>query len=445
LRLRLKLEHNSTTERYNIGRFRISLTGAPKDVVGLPIPVRLAMEVPVEQRRPEHKRLLKEEFNKVDRERIPIAGRVTELKQLLQQLKSAITTTLVMRERAEPRETYEHVRGDFLRPGAAVEPGVPDVLPKIRSSSGRPNRLDFARWLVDPENPLTARVTVNRLWQQYFGQGLVLTENDFGKQGSPPTHAELLDWLATEFVTRCWSLKAMHRLIVTSATYRQSSHARADLAESDPDNKLLGRQARLRLEAEAIRDVALAASGLLWPELGGPGSYPPQPAGVYRFTQVVKYWTESQGPDRYRRGLYTYFWRSSPYPFLSTFDAPDANVTCTRRVRSNTPLQALTLANDRAFVELAQGLAARILHEAGSQDSERLNYAFRLCLARPPESSELAALDRFLQDQRRRFSLAPDQAEAVASKDVPSPAIEAAAWTQLARVLINLDEFMTRE
>lgn len=239
----------------------------------------------------------------------------------------------------------------------------------------------------------------------------------------------------------------MHRLIVCSATYRQSSHFRPDLMEVDATNKLLARQARLRLEAEAIRDVALAASGLLSFEIGGPGTYPPQPEGVYRFTQVVKYWKEGQGPDRYRRGLYTYFWRSSPYPFLSTFDAPDANVACTRRIRSNTPLQALTLANDRAFIEITQGLAARVLHESPPSDPERLRFAFRLCLARSPQDIEIQRMAGYLETQRTRFEQAPEEAESVAPKNRPdsTDVVEAAAWTAVARVLINLDEFITRE
>ena len=267
---------------------------------------------------------------------------------------------------------------------------------------------------------------MNRLWQAYFGQGIVATENDFGTQGAPPTHPELLDWLSSEFVRRGWSLKAMQRLVVTSSTYRQSSRARPELRDVDPYNKLLGRQTRLRLEAETIRDVALASSGLLCREIGGPGVYPPQPQGVFRFTQTAKYWKESQGPDRYRRGMYTYFWRSSPYPLLTTFDAPDATLACTRRMRSNTPLQALTLANDPAFFEMAQGLAARVLREAPPSDNERIRHAFRICLARLPEERESRRLTELLVKQRRFFA-------------------EGAAWTAVARVLLNLDEFITRE
>src|SRR5687768_10733571 len=308
---------------------------------------------------------------------------------------------MIMRERPKPRDTFVQIRGDFLRPGAEVQPAVLGVLPSLPEDVKNPTRLDLARWLVDPANPLTPRVTMNRLWLRYFAQGLVETENDFGTQGTPPTHPELLDWLASEFVRQKWSLKAMHRLIVTSAAYRQSSKARSDLDAADPRNKLLGRQSRPRLEAETIRDAALAASGLLSEKVGGPSVFPPQPSGIYRFTQQDKKWTDSKGEDRYRRGMYTYFWRSSPDPFLMTFDAPGGNVTCTRRVHANTPLQALTLANDLAFFEIAQGLAARLLREGSASDEGRLQLAFRLCLTREPTSGEQKRLLDFLAGQRK--------------------------------------------
>ncbi|HEX4130228.1 MAG TPA: PSD1 and planctomycete cytochrome C domain-containing protein [Pirellulales bacterium] len=424
------------------------------DTLGVMEPFRAALKVPAEERTPAQKKLLGEEFKKHDRDRLVIVESLDELLERQKQLKANVTTTLVMKELKQPRDTFVHLRGDFLRPGAKVEPAVPAVLPPLAAAKGkRPTRLDFARWLVDPANPLTPRVTVNRVWQQYFGQGIVATENDFGTQGDRPTHPELLDWLAADFVRgaggwelgvgddaagqspapspqppTAWSLKALHRLIVTSATYRQSSQGRADVRSRDPYNKLLARQARLRLEAEVIRDSALAASGLLSPTLGGPGVYPPQPDGVFRFTQRAKFWKESTGEDRYRRTLYTYFWRTSPYPLLTTFDAPDAATTCTRRPRSNTPLQALTLANDRGFMELAGGMAKRVLAEAPSgDDGGRLRYAFRLCLVRAPGDGELKDLQKFLARQRQ------------------STDDDVKAWTAVARVLMNTDEFVTRE
>ncbi len=354
-------------------------------------------------------------------------------------------TTMVLNERRMPRITTVQLGGDFLRKGAVVSPGVFGVLPGLPAKK-KNDRLDLARWLVDGKNPLVGRVTVNRLWQRHFGLGLVETENDFGTQGTKPSHPELLDWLADEFVRQGWSLKAMHRLIVGSAVYRQSSRARPDLRVLDPRNLLLARQNRLRLEAEVVRDVALAASGLLTTTIGGPGVYPPQPAGVYSFTQVPKNWVAATGPNRFRRGMYTFFWRSAPHPGLTVFDAPDATAACTRRNRSNTPLQALTLLNDQAHVECAQALAVRVLRSKGSDD-ERLEKAFRLVVSRPPGTRERAILTSLLH--RQRAALADDAREAKSLvRDTRLPGVEVteqAAWVQVSRVLLNLDEFITRE
>jgi mono/diheme cytochrome c family protein len=338
-------------------------------------------------------------------------------------------TTMVVRERSgTPRETHVLVKGDFTRPGRLIAPGVPAVLPPLSPRKGQPDRLDLARWLFDPNHPLTARVTVNRIWQAHFGRGLVETENDFGTQGSLPTHPELLDWLATEFIRLGWSQKALHRLVVTSATYRQSSHARPDLEAIDPGNRRLARQSRLRLDAELVRDTALASSGLLSPKIGGPSVFPPQPDGVLGLGQIRREWKADTGPDRYRRGLYTFFWRATPHPALLAFDAPDATRACTRRERSNTPLQALTLLNDEAYVECARALADRLLTDRALDDGGRLALGYRLCLARKPTSQEQARLAALL--------------EAVRSEEGSS---ERDAWETAARVLLNLDEFITRE
>ncbi|HKB01249.1 MAG TPA: PSD1 and planctomycete cytochrome C domain-containing protein [Gemmataceae bacterium] len=349
----------------------------------------------------------------------------------------AAVTTMVVRERKAPRETHVMLGGDFTRKGAKVAPGFPAVVPAQRQAG---NRLDLARWLVDPANPLTARVAVNRWWGQFFGTGIVETENDFGTQGTPPSHPQLLDWLASEFVARGWSVKAMQRLIVTSAAYRQSSKARPELERIDARNRLLARQSRLRVNAEVVRDVALAASGLLSEKVGGPSVFPPQPDGVYKFTQVDKAWKPSPGEDQYRRGMYTYFWRSAPHPQLVTFDAPDASVTCTRRNRSNTPLQALTLLNDAGFYEYAQGLAARIDRGATMDDTAKLRHAFRLCVAREPTDRELGRLQAFLARQQSELAGKPEEA-----KKLSPSAPDRAPWVMLARVLLNLDEFITRE
>ncbi len=445
-KLTLVLEQRYNRPHYLLGRFRISVTSAEGDVLKLPTEVREALAVPADKRTDAQKNAIRLEYQKYDPERLPLATRIAELENSRKQMAAKITTTLVVRERKEPRSTHIHLRGDFLHAGAPVTPGVPAILPPIAARGAHPDRLDFARWLVDPRNPLTSRVTVNRLWQHYFGQGLVVTENDFGLQGDRPSHPELLDWLARQLMADGWSMKSLHRRIVTSATYRQSSAMRADLTAADPYNKLLGRQQRLRLEAETIRDSALASSGLLSDELGGPGVYPPQPEGIYRFTQQVKFWGENKDADRFRRGMYTYFWRSSPYPFLKTFDAPDANVACTRRPRSNTPLQALTMANDRAFYEIAQGFATELC-AAQVDDTQRLRTAFRRCLAREPSNDEYASLAEYLDSQRARFESAPEDAALVAPRSGPATGdrARAAAWTMVARVLLNLDEFITRE
>ncbi|MFM7038958.1 MAG: PSD1 and planctomycete cytochrome C domain-containing protein [Planctomycetaceae bacterium] len=316
-------------------------------------------------------------------------------------------TTMVLQERSNPRSTTIFVNGDFTRPSEVVTPGTPALLPPLPQTNPLPNRLDLAKWIASPQNPLTARVIVNRVWQQYFGRGLVETENDFGSQGTLPSHPELLDWLAVEFMERGWSLRQLHRLIVNSRTYRQSSSVLPEHLEKDPDNYLLARQRRLRLDAEVVRDVALAASGLLSSRLGGPPVYPPIPEGSLNVGQVRRVWPESKGEDRYRRGLYTFIYRASPPPSLTVFDAPDGFSTCTRRVRSNTPLQALTLLNDVAFFEFATALANII-------QTDGLEVAFRRCTSRTPHPDELAVLRQ----------LDPLTA---------------------ARTLLNLDETVTRE
>lgn len=311
-------------------------------------------------------------------------------------------TTMVLSERSSPRKTHIFIKGDFTRPAEEVFPSTPSVLHDFQVKSDQPNRLDLARWIVRRDNPLTARVIVNRIWQQHFGAGLVATENDFGLLGSRPSHPQLLDWLAVEFMQRGWSLKAMHELIVTSYAYRQSSKARAELVAADADNRLLGRQTRLRLDAELVRDVALTASGLLAPKLGGPPVFPPIPTGVMSQGQVNRAWRVSEGEDRYRRGIYTFLYRATPPPSMSVFDAPDGYSTCTRRTRSNTPLQSLTLMNDAAFFEFAQALAKRI-------DSEGLTTAFRRCTSRFPDREELAVLERLDSLTAARVMLSLDE------------------------------------
>jgi mono/diheme cytochrome c family protein len=349
-----------------------------------------------------------------------------------------------MIERNEPVATHIALRGDWRAPGLEVEPTTPAVLPEMESSR-EPVRLRFARWLVDPENPLTARVTVNRLWQQLFGAGLVRTANDFGVQGAKPTHPKLLDWLARELVSRGWSRKAMLRLLVASAAYRQSSEDRPELSERDPNNDWLARQNRLRLPAELIRDNALAVSGLLNPAIGGKSVHPPQPEGVAELGYSKKVWPEDRGPDRYRRGMYIDIRRTSPYPFLITFDAPDTLTANVSRQRSNTPLQALNLLNDPVFLEAAQSLALRVAQER--QDFPgRLDRMFRLALSRAPEAAEKDRTATYFELQKKIFSQEQGAAKKLAPLALPGvDQAELAAWTAVARGLMNLDEFIVRE
>lgn len=378
----------------------------------------------------EHREKIKELEDQIREQEKDTARFTNELKKThatltkLRKSTPKIPSTMVMAERTEPRQTYIHIKGDFTRHGDPVTPGVLKTVLPLKAASAKTNRLDLARWLVDRDNPLTARVLVNRIWMHYFGHGLVETENDFGSQGAPPTHPELLDWLAVELMDHGWSQKHIHRLILNSATYRQSSNVRTDLANIDANNYLLARQNRIRLDAEVVRDVGLSASGLLADKLGGPSVFPPQPDGVMNLGQSRREWKVSEGADRYRRGMYTFFWRATAHPGLTVFDAPDALSACTRRARSNTPLQSLTLLNDRAQFEFAQALAQRLLKEEKSNEA-RLQRGFEYCLSRPPTAAEKARVQQLL---------------AASSNDS-----ESEAWTIVARVLLNLDETITRE
>jgi hypothetical protein len=362
------------------------------------------------------------------------------------------TTTLVMAERSAPRVTQVLKRGNFLDKGQAVQPGVPAGLHPLPADSPA-NRLGLARWLVDPKNPLVARVAVNRWWAEFFGHGLVATLEDFGTQSDAPTHPELLDWLATEFIAptspgaHAWSMKHIHRLIVTSATYRQSSRVTPALLERDPGNKLYARGPRLRLDAETIRDNALAVSGLLAPKLGGPPVFPPQPAAIWKVTGVVdNTYRTSIGADRYRRGLYTIWRRSSPYPSMVAFDAPDRASCTVQRTRTNTPLQALTLLNDPVYVEAALALAKRMQTEGGSNDADRVRLGFRLCLARQPSMREIEVLTRIHEQALARYRADPVAARKLVQPiaDTKLDAVPTAAWFQVATVLLNLDETITK-
>lgn len=354
------------------------------------------------------------------------------------------TKVMAVAKRNKERVSYIHLRGDYRSRGEDVTPGTPAVLPPLAARDAKADRLDLARWIVDPSNPLTPRVTVNHFWKHLFGRGLVATVDNFGSGGDSPSHPELLDWLAREFIDRGWSRKALIRLIVTSATYRQASDVRNELVGRDPLNVLLARQLRFRLEAEAVRDAALAASGLLQRTIGGAGIRPPQPDYVASISRNTD-WKVSTGPDLYRRGMYIVFRRATPYPMLLTFDAPDSTVACTRRERSNSPLQALTLLNDPVFFECAQALGRTLAEDSSRSFEVRLSEGFQRCLGRDPTRAERDQLRKFFDERKAGLAADPVTARTIVGKKSSSNATDEAAWILTARVLMNLDEFITRE
>jgi hypothetical protein len=367
-------------------------------------------------------------------------------------IQQAAPSTMIMQERSERRPTHILVRGAYDHPGEIVEPEFPSALPSPSHDLPR-NRLGLAQWLVDANNPLTARVTVNRLWQTHFGTAIVATPEDFGTQGELPTHPQLLDWLAVELMSSGWDIKAMQRLIVTSATYRQSSQGTPESFAQDPHNRWLARGARFRLSAESIRDQALAASGLLVERIGGPSVRPYQPDGLWKdlASNSLEY-DLSPGGDLYRRSLYTFLRRTIPSPQMSVFDAPNREVCTVRRSRTNTPLQALVLMNDPTYVEAARALAQRVLREAGASDAQRVQYAFRLLTARAPDVDEQTRLVQALAAYRARYAAAPQAARALIAVGQSPPGsdssdqdVELAAMAAVAGALMNLDEVVTRE
>jgi cytochrome c556 len=356
------------------------------------------------------------------------------------------TSVLVMRELDKPRESFVQERGNFLNHGEPVAGGVPSFLPPL--PPGKPaNRLSLAEWLVSPENPLTSRVAVNHFWRTIFGLGLVKTSEDFGAQGDLPVHPQLLDWLAVEFMDRGWDMKALVRLLVTSAAYRQSSNVSPELLQKDPENKLLARAPRFRMPAEGVRDLTLAASGLLSAKIGGPSVYPPMPATIYDTVFVeggFQAWPTSQGEDRYRRGLYTFYKRTGPYPSLVAFDAPERQVCTLERSRSNTPLQALTTLNDEVFVEAAGAMAKRLV-ASGTAVRDRIDYGFRLVAARHPREKEMNSLLSLFEKAASRYRA--DQAAAVklVRASHAGDDVQLAPWIVVSNVLLNLDETVTKE
>ena len=378
-----------------------------------------------------------------------------ELESLKKQIAAAeleIPTTLVMEELKEPRATFVLMRGAYDKPGEQVTAGTPEVLPPMDDSLPR-NRLGLAKWLVSPQHPLTARVTVNRFWQQLFGTGLVETSEDFGSQGATPSHPELLDWLAQEFIRSDWNVKHLIKLMVTSATYRQQSGLNSQLLERDPENRLLARGARFRLAAEFIRDQALAASGLLAAQLGGPSVKPYHPPGLYEQVTAGKgynVYVPGKGDDLHRRSLYTYWKRSVPHPAMLLFDAPFRETCTLRRPRSNTPLQALNLMNDTTYVEAARFLAQRMMREGGDTVDSRIAHGFRILLGRQPKPQELAVLRAAYERSQKDFQADRESAQALlsvgeAGLDTRLNAVDLAAFTMICSTLLNLDEAITKE
>jgi len=462
--LRIRLAQLSQYLGIGLGKFRVSVTSSPDPGKLLEVSshLRALLTMPREERSSYIAKLenvisltggrngpkedaedpLVVQWRNVAPELAAQRAQIADLRRRIADLK--ITSTLVLGENMEIThpKAFMHERGAYTAQTEEVEANVPSFLGSL-PKDGEGNRLSLARWLVSSDNPLTARVRVNQIWQMIFGMGIVETSEDFGTQGFPPSHPELLDWLATEFMSGGWDQKALVRLIVTSNAYRQSSKASPELLERDPKNALLARGPRFRVEAEMIRDISLATSGLLSLKLGGPPIMPPQPEGMWDipFRAADDRWVTSQGEDRYRRGLYIFIRRTVRYPSLTVFDAPSRETTNGRRNRSNTPLQALTTLNDPAFFEAARAMAARIQREGGGDSAERVVYGFRLVTSRRPSDKEAAAILDTYESERKYFNGNAKEAEAICGKQDP----ELAAWTMVSNTLLNLDEALTKE
>jgi len=456
----IELEQNYKQLGHTLGHLRLLAASEETENSIVPEAVRKILSEEPKRRNPVVIQPLWDWLAKVDPE---VVAADTALKLAEAKLpKPPLMDVRVIAQRTNnPRKTNLLHRGDFLQPADEVTPGALSTLPPLKGSS----RLDLAKWLVSQNNPLTPRVTVNHFWTRLFGEGLVHTVADFGVRGDAPTHPELLDWLADEFMKKGWSRKKILKTILMSATYRQSSEfvvwpsgrsnglkpeRRTAVMEIDPKNYLLWRQNRLRVDGEIVRDLHLGASGLLSAKIGGPSVYPPIPEGIDALSYAGNFkWITSKGEDRYRRGMYTFFKRTAPHPDLTTFDCPDANTTNVRRTVSNTPLQALTTLNAEAFSEAAQALAKRILSDASlKDDASRLTQAFRYCVARGPKTQEVSALQKLLEESRYTYqNTSADEAKAaIGTHAVPSvPAAENAAWVAVTRILLNLDELITRE
>jgi hypothetical protein len=451
-------------QTHNLGRFRLSVSSATNAVADpLPAAVReIVMKTPAEGRSPAQNGAVFSYWRTTQTNFTEVNTRIEALwKQWPEGAPALVFAARQGQGPGESRMTTRLLRrGDWLKPDREVTHGTPAFLHSLPAGADD-SRLTLARWLVDPRSPTTARVAVNRLWQQYFGVGLVESVEDLGMQSPPASNRELLDWLAVEFMqpsqpgVAAWSVKHLHRLIVSSAAYRQSSRVSPVLLERDPNNRLLARGPRFRVEGEIVRDIALSVSGLMNPTLGGRAVYPPAPEFLFQppASYGPKTWRVETGPDRYRRSLYTFRFRSIPYPVLQAFDAPNGDASCVRRLRSNTPLQALTSLNEPQFVEAAQALARKSVNEGGKTDDQRITFAFRQVLSRLPQPEELKALRRLLNQQRARIAEGwLNAAEMAVGKSEPVTGLPSgvtpatlAAHTAVARALLNLDETITKE
>jgi mono/diheme cytochrome c family protein len=448
--LTFTLRHSDKHPGANLRRFRLYTTSAEKigPPTALPDDVRAALAVMAGKRDLKQRTAVRDHYKSIDPALKPRRDAIIAAKKAADDFNARIPITSVMVELEQPRETHRHVRGAYLSKAEAVFPGTPASLHPFPKSLPT-NRLGFARWLVDTNNPLTARVIMNRFWEQYFGRGIVETVEEFGKQGEPPSHPELLDWLAAEFMRTGWDMKVMHKTIVMSATYRQTSRVPPALAQRDPNNRLLARGPRVRLEAEMLRDQMLTVSGLLSRKVGGPSVMPPQPDGVWQVVYSGDKWETSKGEDKYRRGLYTFWRRTAPHPAMISFDAPSREFCVLRRNRSNTPLQALTTLNDPAAIEAAQALARRVAAKPESDVKQKAAFAFRTVLARAPQPKEVERLAALFQSEFKNYQADAKAAEKMAGSGIgnapgkPGTA-ELAAWTVVANVLLNLDETITK-
>lgn len=412
------------------------------------------LSTPAEKRAPAQVKQLRDYYRQnYSPEWSALQSQLTQLKTSRQEFFAKVPSSMVMQEMEEPRVAHILNRGQYDQPGAEVKRGTPAVLPPLTPAHETPDRLDLARWLVDPNHPLTARVTVNRFWQNYFGTGIVKTAEDFGSQGEWPSHPELLDWLATEFLSSGWDVKHMQRLIVTSAAYRQASLVAPEKLAADPQNRLISRGPRFRLDAEAIRDTALAASGLLVRRLGGASVKPYQPAGIweavgYTDSNTARFQRDT-GLDLYRRSMYTFWKRTAPPPSMLSFDAPSRESCTVRRSRTNTPLQALCLLNDEQFVEAARKFAERIMHEGGEAPEARIDFAFRVVTGRHPAADELAILKNAFAEnlahfQENRAAAGELLQVGESPHDTEVDQAELASWTMVANILLNLNETITK-